>query len=201
MGRSRLGRLVLGLCVSTGLAISASRDAEAAFTYTVLEQGADVVATGSGRINLAGLSLFNASAGLTGISAASGYIGIAYDLDNYRGFSGPSGFGSGGDVFASSTTGDSIALAVSEGNLGVPPGYRSTNNAPLSNSMTFTGQSFASMGLTPGTYVWTWGSGDNADSFTVQIGPLATVPEPASALLIGAGLLGLAATRRRRTAD
>ena len=54
--------------------------------------------------------------------------------------------------------------------------------------MEFAGQTFASIGLSPGTYAWTWGSGIDADSFTVEIGP--AVPEPASALSVGIGLIG-----------
>jgi hypothetical protein len=48
-----------------------------------------------------------------------------------------------------------------------------------------------------GTYRYTWGTGPTADSFTVQIGPVA-VPEPASLPVFGlpAALLLL----RRRTA-
>jgi hypothetical protein len=60
----------------------------------------------------------------------------------------------------------------------------------------FANQTFASIGLTPGTYTWTWGSGSNADSLTVQIGP-AAVPEPASVLVVEVGFLGLAAVRHR----
>ena len=70
--------------------------------------------------------------------------------------------------------------------------------------MTFAGQTFASLGLTPGTYTWTWGDDpavagftpDNSDSFTLQIGP---IPEPTTAIvwttLAGVGLF---VGRRRR---
>jgi len=57
----------------------------------------------------------------------------------------------------------------------IPAGY--VSNAPLSTTSTWNGRTFASMGLVPGAYVWTWGSGGTADSFTLQIGaPAAPVP-------------------------
>jgi hypothetical protein len=37
--------------------------------------------------------------------------------------------------------------------------------------MTFTGQTFINLGVTPGTYTYTWGTGLNADSMTLQVGP------------------------------
>jgi len=77
----------------------------------------------------------------------------------------------------------------------VPQGYVSGD--ALSDSMTFTGSTFADLGVTPGTYVWTWGTGHDADSFTLQIGPT-SVPEPASLALLSAGLVGLGLIRRKR---
>jgi hypothetical protein len=53
----------------------------------------------------------------------------------------------------------------------------------LADTMTFDNTTFTGLGVTPGTYEWTWGSGLTADSFTLQIGPVA-VPAP----LIGHGL-------------
>jgi hypothetical protein len=41
--------------------------------------------------------------------------------------------------------------------------------------MTFNNATFASLGVTPGAYIWTWGIGAN-QNFTLQIGP-ATVPD------------------------
>ena len=49
--------------------------------------------------------------------------------------------------------------------------------------MTFDNQTFASLGVTPGTYEWTWGTGPN-QNFTVNI-VAAAVSEPASVLLLG----------------
>jgi hypothetical protein len=64
----------------------------------------------------------------------------------------------------------------------VPTGY--VSGTALSATDTYSGQTFVSLGLTPGTYTWTWGTGANADSFKVQIGPAATaVPEPSTAIL------------------
>jgi hypothetical protein len=43
----------------------------------------------------------------------------------------------------------------------VPAGY--TSGSALSETDTYAGKTFASMGLTPGTYVWKWGAFANAD--------------------------------------
>jgi hypothetical protein len=76
--------------------------------------------------------------------------------------------------------------------LNLPNGY--VSGSPLSATSTYTSQTFASLGLTPGTYTWTWGSGPTADSFTVQIG---AVPEPTSSLLVCLSLVFAALQRRR----
>ena len=186
------------LASSTVLAMAAgiSGHAKAALIFTFQEQGSDVVATGSGSVDLAGLSrsgedILSAS----GVSAQNGVAGVAGTVAVYTGIAGPDSFGPGGPVVASSGGGDAVAINGSDGFLGVPLGY--VSGAALSSSMEFVGQTFASIGLTPGKYVWNWGSGVNADSFTVQIGPRA-IPEPASMLAVGAGLLGLRAVRRHR---
>jgi hypothetical protein len=50
------------------------------------------------------------------------------------------------------------------------------------------------MGLTPGTYVYTWGSGANADSVTINI---SAVPEASTWAMMLAGLAGLSYLGRR----
>jgi hypothetical protein len=58
-------------------------------------------------------------------------------------------------------------------------------------------ETFASLGVTPGTYVWSWGTGLPNQNFTLIIGG-AGVPDGGSTLsLLGFALLGLAALRRK----
>jgi hypothetical protein len=66
-----------------------------------------------------------------------------------------------------------------DGLLFVPEGY--VSGALLSDNATYDNETIAKLGATPGTYVWKWGSGADADSFTLQVG---AVPAP----LIGRGL-------------
>jgi hypothetical protein len=80
----------------------------------------------------------------------------------------------------------------------VPQGYAS--GAGLSDSMTFNNATFASLGVTPGTYVWTWGTGLENQNFTLQIGSVGVpgVPDGGSTVsLLGFALLGLTALRRK----
>ena len=88
------------------------------------------------------------------------------------GRSGPTSFGSGGLTLASSGSGDmvgtfAVMMTVDCRPLSLFQGAMSPGNF-LSNSATYSGKTFATLGVTPGTYVWTWGTGAN-QNFTLQI--------------------------------
>jgi hypothetical protein len=85
-----------------------------------------------------------------------------------------------------------------QGDIFLPTSYVSGHS--LSDTATWNTQTFSSLGLTPGTYEWTWGTGAN-QNFTLQIGP-ASVPEPTSLTLLGIGAVGMMgyAWRRRKLA-
>jgi len=121
---------------------------------------------------------------------------ITTNLGVLTGITGPTSFGSGGVLlFADSGSGDLVGVHGNTGILVVPDGYVSGD--PLSNTATYLNRTFATLTVTPGTYEWTWGTGEN-QNFTLTIGPI-LVPEPASAALLGAALAGLllAGTIRR----
>jgi len=76
----------------------------------------------------------------------------------------------------------------------VPQGY--VSGTPLSDTATYNSATFGSLGVTPGTYVWTWGTGAN-QNFTLQIGSVGVPDGGSTVSLLGCALLGLAALRRR----
>jgi hypothetical protein len=192
----RMALLAAGAIVGSA---STSRETHAAFVFSFQQVGPNVVGSGSGSFNLAGLTYLGPGSNVNLMWPAIGVMGVTGPFDVYAGASGPGSFGPGGSAgFAGIPmigTGDPFHLQSTGGFLGLPSGY--IPNAPVSNGLTILGQTFASLGMTPGTYVWTWGSDATVDSFTLQIGPSA-VPEPASALLLGASLLGLVAWRRQQ---
>jgi hypothetical protein len=88
-------------------------------------------------------------------------------------------------AFASSASGDIVAFVADVDELDVPEGY--VSDTPLSDTATYTGQTFSSLGVTPGTYEWKWGTGAN-QNFTLEIG----VPEPSTWAMMLLGFAGLA---------
>jgi PEP-CTERM motif len=175
-----------------------SSSAKATFIETLKQQGADVVATGSGTIDLTDLVfLLGPTSNNPAIHPSSAYIltGAANSVFLYGDISGPTSFGIGASVSASSGSGDLVGIfgSATADVILVPSTYSSGSS--LADTATFDSQTFASLGATPGTYIWTWGTGAHADSFKLQIG---AVPEPSSALLLAVGLSAFAFIRRRR---
>ena len=202
------GLIPLGLAASaaTALLIPAAANATP-YVVTLVQQGSNVVATGSGAFDLTGLTLAGGGTSVASqVGANRGFIAIGPDLtalDVYTGYSGPTSFGIGTNTAATTTSGGDFAgifpVGYSAPYLLVRTGYASED--ALFGTATYDNASFASLGVTPGTYVWTWGTGAD-QSFTLDIGSVANVPEPGALGIFGFGvlLLGAFAERRRRTA-
>jgi hypothetical protein len=177
--------------------------ARAGSTMTLLEQNGSVVASGSGKFDLTDLTNTFQTSVRANIFPSDGIIetgpAVERPIRLLGGTTGPSTFGSGGFTNASSGSGDLVGVFDHASQLVVPLEYNSGD--PLSGGAVWDNTTFAGLGVTPGTYVWTWGTGDHADSFTLQVGPAtAAIPEPSSLTLLGvtaAGLLGYAWRRRR----
>lgn len=191
------------LAVIAGLLLGAGR-ARAGIVVTATQVGSDVVLSGGGTANLAALILDASNETVAFVQPSEADVAVGTylaDTDVYRDLNGPTSFGPGPFTFASSGTGDRVGISNGGSTqvLLVPLGYIS--GTTLSGAATFTNKTFASLGMTPGTYIWTWGSGANADSFTFQVGPVA-VPEPST--LAGCGLIVVALIgyrlRRRKAA-
>jgi hypothetical protein len=192
-----LPKILLALTAVAALSLFSVQLAQA-YSVTLEQVGSDVVATGSGPLDLTGLTLVVTYASLPAqIFPVLGQIvtGSGGATDGYQGsISGPTSFGGVFFTFASSGSGDSVGIFRDTSTLLVPSGY--VSGTALSDSATYNNATFASLGVTPGTYVWTWGAGAN-QNFTLQIGP-AGVPDGGSTVsLLGCALLGLAALRRK----
>ena len=203
MPNIRSGLIAAGAAMLIGGGLSAP-PAQAGYIVTLTQQGTSVVATGSGTIDLTDLTIFGSGVGavaqiipsfaliLTGPTS-----GVLIDL--YASITGPGSFGSGGQTVASSGSGDLVGVGGGGTGLAVPHGY--VSGGALMDTATYNNQTFATLGATPGTYEWTWGTRAHADSFTLNIGAVG-VPESSGVLLLalplGVGIL-LAARQRRAT--
>jgi hypothetical protein len=154
------------------------------YVVTLVQDGPNVVATGSGQIDLTGLAPIASGLFFPQLFPATGLIDAGTPATTNTQFGGPiigpPSFGSGSLTPATTGTGDDAGVNASEASIFVPFGYIS--NTALSDTATYDGATFASLGVTPGTYVWTWGEGAD-QSFTLRVG----VPGP----IAGAGLPGL----------
>jgi hypothetical protein len=184
-----------------------NRPANGAVIITFVQQGNDVVATGSGDIDEQAFLFGFPFSGQVG-SVLQGSTAIAVlgptDQTSYSGFgvfpySGPASFGNGTVSHPSSGSGDILGLQPEGSQLALwlPQNYVSGSSLFATDS--FDGQTISSLGLTPGTYVYNFSSGDHADSVTVQI---ASVPEPSTWAMMILGFAGIGAMtyRRRKSA-
>src|SRR5438105_2776679 len=189
----------LAIVIAWGLSL---RPAQAVpYVVTLQQVGPDVVATGTGAFNLIGLSFVTNSGALASVNPKSGVIQTgpttSSSVSVYTGASGPTSFGSGGATFANLGTGDPVGIlggggASGHGALVVPFGY--VSGTALSDTSTYDGATFSSLGVTPGTYVWTWGRGVN-QNFTL----IAAVPDAGSTFgLLFLSLIALFGVNRLR---
>lgn len=173
---------------------------EASIVITATETGGDVVFDYTGSIDTTALAVDSVSqpSFSSGIDPSNGYVffgtGGAYTW--YLAGS-TATFGTGAYTTASvSNTADTFAVASSA--FALPSGYTGFNLdnsvALLTGQMTFTGASFASLEITPGTYVWTDLSGGQTMTFT-------TVPEPNAMTLACIATIAAAIRRNRRRGD
>jgi hypothetical protein len=188
------GAAALGVVLLAGLS---SAPAQAGYVVTLEEVGTDVLASGIGPIDLTGLKLIPNGGSPAFILAKFGFIitgpAASTPTDNYRQIAGPGSFGSSDrPIEPGNGNGDVVGVQANAQELSVPAGY--VSGTALSDNAIYDGQTFASLGVTPGTYEWMWGTGAN-QNFTLIIGvavgaPVPT-PEPASASLLGMALVGL----------
>jgi hypothetical protein len=184
----RIGTLACLAIAAVAIAAIAP-PARAAYTITLIESAGNVVASGSGSFNLSSLTSGapGAARGFVQANSAGLYVGPTSltAVTPYSSVAGPASFGSGGFQVANSGSG-SIAGIDGTG-IVVPTGY--TSGTATSGTATWTGTTFAALGVTPGTYVWTWGTGPSADSLVLQIGPVAPAATQPVPTLSGWGMV------------
>jgi hypothetical protein len=181
-------------------------DAEAhasSYVVTVEQIGSDVVVTGSGAIDLTGLTTIGTTEqlgsylwpkfGLFELGSASSQL----NMDVYTGtLSGPSNFGNGPQSLPDTSFGDALIFL---GSVSVPDGY--VSDASLLGGDTYDNTTLANLGATPGTYVWSWGDGADQRITLDIVAPTAT-PLPAALPLFagGLGMVGFLLRRKNRKA-
>ena len=197
------------MLVAVALLLGGAGRAKAELIITFEQSGPDVVATGTGSLNFLGLSFEGFDFSSPSVDASSGLVLLepvpTTYADYYGPISGPTSFGTGLNFDAdsgSSTAPDGTGAGVdgATDQLLVPGGYVAGD--PFTVSATWGSTTIGALGLTPGTYTWTWGSGPDADSLEVIVpGAASAVPEPPSVILLLTALLALAFTTRKQIAQ
>jgi len=147
------------------------------FEMRLFESGSDVILSGTGKFNLTNLTYrqsgnFNSFVTPNTASLSSGTGISTKPVDLYTGstLTFPTNFGVSGLTNANSGSGDLVSV-IKQGliyYLVVPSGY--TSNTTLTTQSTFTGKTLSTLGVTTGTYDYTWGSGANAGTLRLNIG-------------------------------
>jgi hypothetical protein len=176
----------------------------ASIIINMVQDGLNVVATGAGTANLTNLTPYDIAVHGSYLDSINGILYLGSNFSAYSSYSGltsgPGFFGSSTDIIqGSNVAGNSFGIMGRVGHLLLPYGY--VSGTQLSGSATWANENFTSLGVTPETYTWTWGSGANADFLTLNIGQTA-VPEPSTYILlsIALGAVGFARKKMNRQA-
>ena len=176
---------VVGVVVSA-IITSGAIVPRAAMSQAVIfcgEVGVDVQCNGTGSLDIGPLTPGGSQFGAGLIIPTFSFIKLGGPTGNltvtHTGLSGPPNFGPGGGTNASSGT---VAQwgADGSGTMLLPQGYTGGPLPPVSS--VYNNATFASLGMTPGTYVWSWGAPTD-QKMTLNI------PEPSSTLCLS--VLGL----------
>jgi hypothetical protein len=158
------------------------------FSVQFYESGSDVVLTYSGTLDLTGLDYtqtLDATGG--GVGPSQGAFGIGpignTPTDAYTGttFTYPNDFGiNTGTPYIPTGSGDYFGVFTLNGPSGprsliVPSGY--TSSTYIDGTTTLANQTFISLGLSAGTYNYSWGS-NPGQSFVLTIGGASVTPTP-----------------------
>jgi hypothetical protein len=181
--------------------VALSSSAKAELVIDITQQGSNVVATGTGTVDTSDLTHVATGAGTAAVFGSSGTLVI--NSGNFVAYtvSGPTSFGSVGGADASSSSGSVFGLFGSFQQMILPTGYIS--GSFISGTDQFNNTTIAGLDLTPGTYTYTFGTGQDADSVVVNIGNVSAVPEPSTWAMLILGFMGIGfmAYRRKNSHD
>jgi hypothetical protein len=184
----------------------AAPPADASYVVTFVEKDSNVLETGRGTLDLTDLTRASPITSGAFIAPSDAIFQSGADGQSigffYGNVYGPHRLGAGDPISATLSAGSPVGIdaASSPEFVLVSPDYRS--GSPLSESSVYLNATFASLELTPGVYVWDWGSGDHADTFTINVvatGVADSVPESSTwaMMLLGFAGIGYVAVRRK----
>jgi hypothetical protein len=194
--KTRKFSLALHAGFAAVIVFSVARNAKASYVAYLYQSGPNVAGVGSGTLDTIALLSGGGGNYSAGVIPSFGVEILGQGLVKaFTGLSGPSSFGSGSNSFAPLSSGDVVGVYGGAGALYVPIDYISGTS--LSDTAIFNNTTLAALGVTLGTYTWSWGSGPTADSYTLNVSQ-APAPEPGTWGLVFASGLALCGYFRAR---